>query len=169
MASPKVSLHGRMLTGAIFVLIVSTILSNRAPVGSVAGQPTTDADIALTHATPLSLSVIYARGKKPEVIDLSHDAKDHVSFTLPSTWELREVRKGGLVHLSSTPSGLGFSLWKIPGGVTASFSIPEPLGHLTLHHLGSGSILVKTMQIDLQTEQTRKNSFLLENSQASAW
>jgi len=108
----------------------------------------------------MTLSV--GEGKETGMAEISQNSPGNISLELPDTWKLREVRGGQLSQITNETGAPGSIKWLLPPTLILSFTTPSSLGTIRLQHTSSGSLELHTARINLLTNKTQEETYLIQ-------
>lgn len=103
-----------------------------------------DADIALLHDQPATLSITRLSATGGSIIDVSYIGPERVALIVPTTWHRQEVRGADLSSVPSDPVDAHTVRWTLPPDVSIRFTA-ERVGRITFHNPSAIPVTVKTV------------------------
>lgn len=163
------SAHGKTFTAALFLLALGAFFRGASLQSSAVPKPVTMGEELIVVGYERSTAIEALRASKPGAEMLELRAGDApVAFSLPSTWTMREVRGTTIGAIGRSEDGPGYLRWSVPSRSRVSFITDRPES-LLIRAQGSGSVLLKFVDIRLDTEEKQEQSILLQTEAAKLW
>ncbi len=167
--------QGRPLFGITFVsavtLSVVVLLSARTSALRAdleAKRLARTAEIAVEHADPLTLAIHLSSGTREGIVELRTDGAETARVSVPSAWELREVRGGALSSVTHDPETMGFLRWNLPGNVTASFRVTDTAS-FSIRNPSESPLLVLAKRVNVRTGAVEEESVMVTEGTVRLW
>ena len=167
----SITTHGIAAIAAIVAVIAVSQGVFRVSPGSFLAQlsPKESVEIGVEHTQPMSLSLSVTTEREAGIADISHDAKEAVFLSVPSTWIRREVRGAALSAVTSETPTFGFTRWQLPAGSVISFALPASPSAILLHNPSGVSLQVKVTRVDLEKKTVDRNIVLVKDTSVELW
>lgn len=160
------SLTGITLASALTLAVV-LLVSARSP-ASDSPTPGIPADIAVEHASSLTLSLRYGTGRSRGIVEIVTEGNDASAISVPEAWQRREVRGGTLAAVTADPPSLGFVRWHLPPRVTLSFWTPA-IPSLVVKNASKTPLLVVTKRVDVVSGKVLEDSVIIKDKEVMVW
>lgn len=118
--------------------------------------------IDVSHARSFGLMLSISQGGNSQFLEISHDAQDGISLTLPTTWREREVRFVPLSTIRSVPNGTSRQ-WTLPPKALVSFRTDDVWNELMIRNTSESPFKVHLTLIDLRTGTMESDVYLVKD------
>lgn len=128
------------------------------------------AEIAVEHAAPFTLSLVFNTDTKPALLDLSHESENPVKISLPLTWTLREVRGATMNSIAPEEPSAGFVRYTVPPGATLALLLPQTPSTLLLRNIPPAPHMsVRWKKVNLAAGTVEQNVTLINGEGGKVW
>lgn len=127
-------------------------------------------DIGIEHTEPTSVTLDISVLHGVAIVEVTSTDSTSESFvSVPDTWQRREVRNAAIADVTSEESAFGFTRWKLPAGATISYRVHKAPTQIIVHNPSTVPLQITTNYVDLETEVSDHNVFLLQDSSMALW
>jgi hypothetical protein len=155
--------------GGIVGLSILLILGLLMLLSQAASKNTHQAEMAIEHTSPLTISLDIHSLLRGGVIKISHDGNEIIGVSVPESWDLEEIHGMALTDLQTDPPEFGFTRYHIEKGITLTFVSTKGPDDILLHNPSEIPISIDLTRIDLSKEKTKRRSILIQKSPVSLW
>jgi hypothetical protein len=152
--------------GLIALVLLSMSSTGPALLNSLRGNVV---DIGIEHDKPLSLSLEVGILNDKASVEFFSESAETILISVPSTWVRREVKNAPIHTVTSESPSLGFTRWKLPARAGISFRVPDAPDSIVLHNPSGVQMKLDLVQVDLETEEVKRDILLIQGDTVKLW
>lgn len=128
-----------------------------------------DVFMPLRTSGKTALTLTFSRGTEPGIVEITLRSGTGVTFTLPPSWSLREVRGMEVRDIQSqAPTKAGRS-WTMTAKGTASFWMRKNPRSFQLKNTTSSPLDIRIKQIFVREDRVSEESYLILEKPLQVW
>ena len=167
-SSTKGELHLLLFLSALVLLGALLIAGTTGSLRGQAVEGREAASIAVEHEGPLTVTVSAGAIAGRGIAEIRHDAVSAVAVSVPSAWQLREIRGAELQSAPADPQAMGFTRWQAPPGATLSFWT-DGIAALWVYNPSPAPLLIIGKRVDVEAGTVEEKSVLVQERAARLW